>query len=355
MKILHTSDIHLDSPLTTRLDSDKVKARRAELLATFRSCAAYASREGAEAFIISGDLFDSESVSRTTLEYIVSTVELYPSITFFYLFGNHEKKVIVESGIRIPRNLKIFDDEWTYYRLDDTVIAGRCTTAKDMFDTLTLDAAKRNVVVLHGTLTDRSDEGGMIGTKDLADMPIDYLALGHYHTYTATAIGDRCTAVYPGTPEGRGFDESGRKGCVLVEIDRYGTSHRFIGTAKRTLFIEEVDVSGLFRGIEVENAIENATRGATKDDMVRIILTGERDVRDRYDVEAIKESFRSRFYYFEIKDAARARISSEEFKLDRSLKGEFIRSVLDDATLDGQTKEEVIATGLRALLGESID
>ena len=62
-----------------------------------------------------------------------------------------------------------------------------------------------------------------------------------------------------------------------------------------------------------------------------------------------------RFYYFEIKDATRVRISADDFKNDRSLKGEFIRSVIADESLTDEMKEKVISTGLRALLGESID
>ena len=62
MKILHTSDLHLDSPLTTRLDSKKVRERKNELLLSFKRLSELADREGSEAFIIAGDLFDSERI-----------------------------------------------------------------------------------------------------------------------------------------------------------------------------------------------------------------------------------------------------------------------------------------------------
>ena len=64
MKIIHTSDLHLDSALTTRLDSKKVRERKSELILSFKRIVEKAAREKAEAFIIAGDLFDSEKVGK---------------------------------------------------------------------------------------------------------------------------------------------------------------------------------------------------------------------------------------------------------------------------------------------------
>lgn len=355
MRIIHTSDIHLDSPLTTHLSSDRVRERKRELVATFQRTVEHAERLDAIGYIIAGDLFDTEKVTRSSLENIIAIMERVPQINFFYLFGNHEKRMLIESGVELPKNLRLFDDEWTYYRIDDVVIAGRCTTSKDMFKTLKLDPSRRNIVVLHGELCDRSDDGGAIGIKEIEGLPIDYLALGHYHTYSATSIGQRCTAVYSGVPEGRGFDEVGEKGVVMLEVDKFGIRHEFIKTAKRTLRIQEVDVSRTKRGVDVEEAVSAEIRGLDRGDLVRLLLVGERELTTTLDTGAIYDRFKDNFYYFEVKDATRVRISADDFKNDRSLKGEFIRSVIADEGLSDAMKEKVITTGLRALLGESID
>ncbi len=355
MRILHTSDIHLDSPLTTHLSSDKVRERKRELVATFQHTVEYAESNGAIGYIIAGDLFDTEKVTRTSLENLMAIIERSPQISFFYLFGNHEKKLLIESGVKLPGNLKLFNDDWTYFRLDDVVIAGRCTTDENMFKTLKLDPSKRNIVVLHGELRDRSDNNGAIGVKEMEELPIDYLALGHYHTYSATPITPRCTAVYSGAPEGRGFDEVGDKGVVMLDVDKYGINYRFVKTAKRSLRIAEVDLTGAKRGVDVEEAVATAVRGIGSTDLVRAVLVGERELTTVFDTEAIAERFKGRFYYFEVKDATRVRISADDFKNDRSLKGEFIRSVISDSSLSDQMKEKVITAGLRALLGENID
>ena len=355
MKILHTSDMHLDSPLTTRLSADKVRTRKRELLSSFKRSVDLAVRSGAVGFIISGDLFDSEKASRATLEVALSIMADAPTVSFFYLFGNHEKDMLLKSGLDLPKNLKLFDDGWSYYRFSDVVIAGRCTTEKGMFDTLMLEEGKRNIVVLHGELADRSDVGGRIGRTEAARLPIDYIALGHYHSYSAESLSQRCTAVYPGTPEGRGFDEAGDKGVVMLDIDSYGITHSFIKTAERTLRIIDVDVSRLTNEYLIGKELENATRGIPSTDIVRAVLKGERDISCEFDTDAISTSFLHKFYYFECRDESIVRITADDYINDKTLKGEFIRGVLADDGISEDEKRKVISMGLRALHGATID
>ena len=355
MKLIHTSDLHLDSPLTTRLSSDKIRERKRELIASFKASVERARALGASGYIIAGDLFDSERVSKRVLETVLATVKDAREITFYYLTGNHEGTMLLNSGLTLPDNLKLFGEDWTYFEEGDVVIAGRRETDGDMLKTLKLDSKKRNVVVLHGELADKCATGGKIGIRELESLPIDYLALGHYHTYSSTRIADRCTAVYSGTPEGRGFDEDGDKGVVLVTTDAYGITHEFIKSAYRTLRIISVDVSGLHGSYELEKAIENATRGASRADLLRIVLIGERELDERIDTESLLYTFRHSYYYFEIKDETKVRISADDFKSDKSLKGEFIRGVLLDPSLTDREREKIIETGLAALLGEAID
>lgn len=354
MRIIHTSDVHLDSPLTARLTPDRIRERKEELITSFRRSIERAISLGATGYIIAGDLFDTERVSRSTLENLMAIIEAAGEMTFFYLFGNHEKRLLTESGVALPKNLRIFEDDWTYFRLDDVVVAGRATTSADMFKTLTLDPERKNVVVLHGELCDRSDEGGAIGIKDIEGLPIDYLALGHYHSYSERKIGSRCTAVYCGTPEGRGFDEIGEKGVVLLDIDRYGTRHELLRCSKRTLHLVEADISGARNSVDVERAVENATRDIPSTDLVRVLLVGERAIDLCYHPTAVAEREGVRFYHFELRDESRLRINAEDYALDRSLKGEFIRSVMSASIPEG-LRDKVITAGLRALMGEELD
>ena len=64
--------------------------------------------------------------------------------------------------------------------------------------------------------------------------------------------------------------------------------------------------------------------------------------------------FSDKFYYFEVKDSSRLAINPDDFKHDKSLKGEFIRSVSADTDIDEETKEKIIACGINALMGEDL-
>ena len=352
MKIIHTSDLHLDSPLTTRLDSAKVRERKSELLLSFRKIAEKAKSDGVEAFIIAGDLFDSEKVGKRTIKNLIDIINSCPDVTFFYLSGNHEKKVLSDAGLKIPENLKLFGDEWTYFTLGNVNFIGRCLTSPDMFSEIRLNENETNVIVLHGELRDHSDFGGVIGKKDAAELKVDYIALGHYHFYSEERINDRCVAVYSGTPEGRGFDEAGACGYVSLNAEGRFLSHKFIESAKRKLQITDVDVTGAGSDISLLYRIEDSVKGISRGDLVRIRLIGERELGHGFDTRALLSSLSNSFYYVEIKDETRLKIRAEDFKNDLSLKGEFIRGILEDSELSDKEKEAVINLGLEILMKE---
>ena len=355
MKIIHTSDIHLASKLTTRLPSSKVVARRRELTQNFLRMCSEGMKYGVSAIIIAGDLFDSEKISQRELDSFLAIIERAENITFYYLPGNHERDALFASGEQIPKNLLFFGKEWTYYTLGSVTIAGRSETSADMFDTLSLSEQDKNIVVLHGELRDKSGVGGIIGRSDAICKNIDYMALGHYHTYTETRIDKRGTAVYSGMPEGRGFDETGDMGFSLLSCDEGGIRHKFVPFAKRRLFIVNVDITGAMRTSEIEKRIYEATTDISSDNLVRVNFIGERELELRCDKAFLCDRFSEKFYYFEIKDSSKLLTRAEDYRTDKSLKGEFIRLCLADESLSDEEKEKIIHCGLSALAGEAFD
>lgn len=353
MKLIHTSDIHIDSPLTAKLSPTAARERKRELVTSFRNTIDDAVRMGALGIIIAGDLFDSENVGRRTVDSILGIIENASDICFFYLPGNHEKNRIETAGLALPENLKIFGEDWTYYKVDNLTIAGRSRITPDMFSTLTLYDTDVNVVVLHGVLDGGADDE-RIPTKDIAQLPIDYLALGHYHSYSEMKISNRTSAVYCGTPEGRGFDETGEKGYVIIDVDGSFLDYRFVKHAQRTLHEVNVDISSHLREIEIENSVAEALSGIDRRDIVRVCLIGEREAELRVDTDSLTARFSSSYFYFEAKDKTRLKITPESYKNDLSLKGEFIRLVMAKEELTEDEKNAIIECGIRALAGETV-
>lgn len=352
MKILHTSDLHICSPLSSRLPADKIRQRKGELLAGFEGMVEEALYQRVSIFIIAGDLFDTERITKSAAERVIGAIAKCPSIDFLYLSGNHEKNALTESGIPLPENLKLFGDDWTYFEYGSVTIAGRSEISADMFRSLSLDYDRANIVVLHGALTDGRTSGENIGIRDLEGKNVDYLALGHYHSYSKHQIDDTGLAVYCGTPEGRGFDEVGEKGFVMIDTDGRHVKHTFIPFAKRTLRIVEVDLGGAEGRREVDERVDSALRGIKSSDLVRLRLCGKRSPELFPDTDAIESRWQSAFFHFEVRDESTVRINPDDYKYDRSLKGEFIRLVTSKDELSESEKSEIIKTGLAALMGE---
>ena len=352
MKILHTSDLHIGSPLTSRLSQEKIRERKAELLSCFEKMIEEAVYQRVRVFIIAGDLFDSERITKSTAERVLGAMARYPYLDFLYLPGNHEKNALLECGVSLPENLKIFGDDWTYFDYGEVMIAGRSQLAPNMISTLNFGYNKTNVAVLHGALADGRGTDEIIGKKDFDSVKVDYLALGHYHSYSAHEIGDTGVAVYAGTPEGRGFDEVGKKGFVIIDTDGRSTHHTFVPFAKRTLRIVDVDITGAENRKDVNTRVDSSLNGIPHTDLVRVRLCGKRTPELFADEDAIISRWQSAFYHFEIKDESSIKIDPDDYKYDRSLKGEFIRLVASKADISDNEKDKIIRTGLAALIGE---
>jgi len=353
MKIIHTADMHLGSPLNSKLPPAKVRERGRELTDTFRRIADFATREGAYAVIIAGDLFDSERVSARIYDEVIRVIE-GSNLSFFYLPGNHEGDSFISSGRDLPKNLYTFGEDWTYYDLGEVTIAGRSVCSPDMFSTYAPAIGKKNIVVLHGELRDRSDAPDVIGRRDAVGRGIDYIALGHYHGYSAEELDRRTAAVYSGAPEGRGFDECGNHGYVLIDTSGERVTHRFAPSAKRRLHIAELDTSGVESHSELETAAASLLSPIPNGDMVRLKLVGKHKADLICDTDRLYRSFCHNFYYFEVKDSSRLEIRAEDYADDKSLLGEFVRQVLSDEALTDEERDRIISCGLYALSREAL-
>ena len=113
MRIVHTSDLHIDSALTSNLTGPKASERRRELLYNFERLINFSREIGASIIIIAGDLFDTENITRRAKDTVLAAMERARDITFLYLPGNHERDALV--GESLPTNVRIFGESWTYF------------------------------------------------------------------------------------------------------------------------------------------------------------------------------------------------------------------------------------------------
>lgn len=375
MKLIHCADVHLGSVMETDLSQERAKERRRELLGTFMRLFDRAGKYGVSAVLISGDLFDSDMVDSGTASSVLDIFGNFPSIDVYYLRGNHDSECSPISGENLPPNLHLFSHGWTFYEAAPGIaIAGaELYTARDGGD-----AARKNmrllsslsfenapfrsalhIVMLHGTLTDgsRSASPDSIPAGLLAGKGIDYLALGHIHAPREGKIDSRCSFAYPGCLEGRGFDECGPHGFILLDIDeKTGVLTRsFIPFASRTLHRIEADITGCTSSAAVCRRVRDILekKKIPHGDMAQIVLTGETDILFYPDTDLIRQDLEQFFYLIRVTDNTRTAIDYDAYALDASLKGAFVREV-QASGLSPADKIQVIRMGFRALEGENI-
>ena len=348
MKFIHCSDIHLDSKMERNLSAAQARERNAEVCATFARLVSFASEQGAKAVIIAGDMFDTERTTAQTVGFVLDRIRTAPQVDFLYLQGNHDASAF--AGVEIPENFKTFQDEWTGFTYENVMISGMTGDAD--YTGLNLDPEKVNIVTLHGQISTQPGEE-LIALPMLKRKNIDYLALGHIHSYQTGKLDERGNWCYCGCLEGRGFDECGKKGFVLLDVEDKQVQHTFVPFARRTLVEVPVDITDLIAVNQILSASEAAVQDIPAENLVKITLTGSCTLETQKDLNFLKKMMEGKFYYLKIKDESRLKIEKESYEHDISLKGEFIRLVMASDRTE-EEKEQMILWGIRALSGEEV-
>lgn len=361
MKLIHCADIHLDSRMLTHLTTEQAKVRNIELLNKFCQMVAYGKEQRVDGILLAGDIFDSDGVSSYIINEVMEQMYAHPDISFFMVRGNHDRNVCLEQGRQLPDNLFVFDKNWKSYVMGSVCISGIECKEDSLLEKskqLTLDAESINIVVLHGLTveyTTRECNEDIIPLEQFRNKNIDYMALGHIHKYQYNRLDYRGAYCYSGCLEGRGFDECGVKGFVLLDIDESSKMiyNQFIPFAKRTLWEWEIDVSGCMTSAQMLRVIEKKLReeSAKKEDYVKIKLVGELDVECEKNISYIRQKWEDSFFFVSVEDFTELKVDYGDFIMDASLKGEFVR-MLQEENLTEQERTEIIRCGILALSGE---
>ena len=354
MKIIHCSDIHLDSKMEANLTAQQAKERNAEVCATFARMVAYAEENHVDAVLIAGDLFDSRRASAQTAGFVLDRIRRAAGIDFLYLRGNHDG-VDPFAGMKLPENFRTFGDDWTYYDYGDVTIAGLELGRESwsgMYAGLELSPERTNIVMLHGQIATLPGEE-MIALPKLRGKHIRHLALGHIHSYQKGRLDAEGEYCYCGCLEGRGFDECGQKGFVLLDVRDGKVESRFVPFAARTLYEVSVNITGLTTVSQIRQAMEEAAEGVGAESLVKFTLTGSYTLETQKDLHFLQKSVEPLYWFVKIKDESRFRIEKESYEHDASLKGEFIRLVMASDRSE-EEKARIICCGIQALSGEEI-
>jgi DNA repair exonuclease SbcCD nuclease subunit len=324
------------------------RQRRDELMTAFGNAVEYANNNGIDVFLIAGDLFDSDYVAAATVNNVNTLLSKYPHINYYILRGNHNFSSAYDK-IQLA-NVHFFDaGQWTTYFSGDITITGtelmpEGTTIWQDFPT---PSGKYNIVLLHGELND--DKYGHIDANKLADAGVNYVALGHRHSYSAKKLKNT-TFAYSGTLETRGFDENTDTGFVVGDSDLGKLT--FIKQAIRRVANVTMDVSGAASEMQLLDIVNRQLNAVHRGDYLNLTLVGVSC--DGINVSRIEEALQGVFFALRVTDNTTAAIDEQRLTGEISLAGEFFRTAAA-RTMDDKLRRDVLTLGLKALKGEKVE
>ena len=353
LKIIHGADFHLDSPFSG-LTPDQAARRREEQRALLARLAQLARDKGADLVLLAGDLLDSQRCYRETAQALARALGDIPCPVFIAP-GNHDyySPRSVYATLDWPDNVHIFRDP-SIQRVDlprlNCAVYGRAFTAPHQEESplsgFRAEGAEGTVrlMCLHGDTAPQSNYGP-ITPEDIAASGLDYLALGHVHQFSGLNRAGNTFWAYPGCPEGRGFDELGEKGVLYVEAERGNVTAQFVPLCRRKYEILTVDVTG---GSSALDAVNAALPGDTREDIYRLILTGEGEAPD---LSALERALAPRFYGLTLLDRTRLPRDLWARREEDTLTGLFLQTMWDkcQSAPDDQTCQLAVRFGLAAL------
>ena len=343
MNFIHMADLHIGAK-NKLLPSDKQELLKSERLQALSDLFLQAKNCENEFMVICGDLFHSKTPQPKLVKQFFELVKNF-SLPVIYVKGNHDEKWQGE----YPDNFIILNQDRPCVSVGEVDVWSAIDSRiiKENFD-----KKRKNILLLHGNIENPSDND-YVDIKGYLDIPFDYVAMGHIHTFKAFSFYGK-NFVYSGSLFSNGFDECDEKGYVQVSMESK-SQFKFIPLAGRYFRVCQVDKTGLKTTSEIVESINEqfATKKIKPADLVRVELIGYFEEDEDLNLTMIKNAFLQQFY-FEIIDKTRLKIDLEKLKNESlSFKAEFIKLV-EESDLSPEDKTSVCLVGIEALKGEDL-
>lgn len=363
VKILHLADLHIGASETFL--GERAASRRLEALFTFEKAVDLANTQGVKLFLIAGDLLDSNRIENSFVERVTDKISSVPEIKFILSLGNHDPLNSDSPFLRVklPSNLYVMPTKDTCIEVLDGVkvygksFAESLQNGQEEFS-VSADENTVNIMCIHGCFG-LSGEYNPISDNFVIKSEMDYIALGHIHKRTEPKKVGNTYIAYSGCTEGLGFDETGEKGVYIGDIDKNSCELQFVPIQRRMHLIEKIDVTGL----ENEGKIFDKTLSLLKekygenfaDNLYKIVLSGEIPETFEIDSKEIAERLKTVTYFAKVYDETSIKFDLESIKNEVTLKGVFVKNMLEKIALDSENKalyERALKIGLKAFSKE---
>ena len=363
VKIVHFADLHLDSGFAwAGADGAAARQRRQSLRDSLRRIAELAADIEAGALFCGGDLYEHDRVTPDTARFLQAAFAHLAPCPVYIAPGNHDwyGPDSLYALVDWSPNVHVFREP----RLQPVDLgngltlwgAAHCAPANtgNFFEGFLAEGPGLHVALCHAAeRTGLAEQGGEkrphapFDARDIERAGLQHAFLGHYHRPR-----DAARHTYPGNPDPLAFGEDGERGAVVAIIGGDGSvarERRLVATtAAHDLLL---DVTGCTSQQEVRDRLGRVADG--RSGVARLTVEGELhpevDLREEDLRRVLLRSF----------DAVQVRFSAlhagydvEEIGREQTVRGQFVRDVLEAGLPDDETRR-VLAAGLRALEGRT--
>jgi DNA repair exonuclease SbcCD nuclease subunit len=325
LRLLHTADVHLGARHTDL--GERAAVLRERQFAAFRASVDLALAETVDLFLVAGDLFDSNTQPRRSVERVAAELGRLAGagIRTVIIPGTHD----VYDGASIYRSYDLAGiaqaaSDWvvvlTPYLPEivfpslDAIVYGRVFDTKRSprsplagLDAKSDTRAAWKIGMVHGALAipGRTDADAVVITEEeIAATGLDYLALGHWHSAAEGRAGT-VTFAYSGAPEPVAVDQDGAGQVLIVNLDDQGGRHvvsieaRRVGQTRSEKL--DLDVSGVSSQPEL---IDVLGRHADSNLVFDVRLTGLYPDELDLDLDEVERALSPSFLRFRVRDVS---------------------------------------------------
>lgn len=380
LTLVHTADVHLDTPFSgSGLTREQAVQRRADLLTSFRRVIELARERRTDVLLIAGDLFEEEYLSVATQRRAFGAIAELAPMPVVVTPGNHDpyhsaspwateelppnlhlfrnKKI---ESLHLPDlNLTIWGTAFTHHHHTDRRWKG--------FKVPGNGEAEINIICTHGASykgeVGQAEKYLPIAEEDLLGNGADYIALGHYHNGFDAAV-DRFSgsvrAAYPGSPEPMRKNSMGTHCAIVATIgDDKKVSLERVPTQVRAYHRIELDVSECADIDAVDKSIARTLSAPElADNLVRLTLRGR--VQPEVHINpADYAEYGRRLFSLNIIDETLPDYDLDAIAAEQTARGAFCRLLqkrMENAETDDErvVYEEALDLGLAAFEGQPV-
>jgi DNA repair exonuclease SbcCD nuclease subunit len=366
LRLLHTADVHLGARHTDL--GERAAVLRERQFAAFRTSVDLAIAEKVDIFLVAGDLFDSNTQPRRSVERVAAELGRLAraSIRTVIIPGTHD----VYDGASIYRSYDLAGmaraaSDWvvvlTPYLPEivfpplDAIVYGRVFDTKRSprsplagLDAKSDTRATWKIGMVHGSLAipGRTDTDSVVVTEEeIAKTGVDYLALGHWHSAVEGRAGTVSYA-YSGAPEPVAVDQDGAGQVLIVTLDDQGGRHvvkiepKRVGQTRSEKL--DLDVSAIHSQPDL---IDQLGRHADSNLVFDVRLTGLYPDELDLDLDEIERALAASFLRFRLRDASIPASPEGTPPPPETVLGAFVRHVEDEiAELEKAAGASVVAS-----------